>query len=59
MLSLPLIIFDLDLWLKGNISVLNITFYLQHTVPNINFLCQEMKEDFVLLAYLGEHRTKV
>ena len=33
--------------------------YIQTNVPNINFLSQQMKEKFVLLAYLGEHLTKV
>ena len=33
--------------------------YIQPKIPNINLLSQQMKEGFVLLAYLGEHLTKV
>ena len=33
--------------------------YLQPNVANINFLRQQMKEEFVILAYLGKHLTKV
>ena len=51
MLPLPLIICDLDLYLQDNISVLNIILLSTTNVPNINFLSQQMKEEFVILAY--------